>query len=90
MLTINLVSASNMGNDEQKESHVIQLQDEGNHSQNSDESTCDHMCHFSSHMVGVINQELPFSDSDTSLTYFACDEAFHSLINPPPFQPPKA
>jgi len=90
MLTINLVSASKMYDEKTSESHLIQIQGESDLGSCIDESACDHFCHFSSHMMGLISQITQPLTTEVAVTYFALNEAFHSLIIPPPFQPPKA
>jgi len=55
-----------------------------------DDSKCDHMCHFSLHMMGFISQyaELPIVHLAAALSI--TNESFASLILDPPFQPPQA
>ncbi|MBL1320411.1 MAG: hypothetical protein COA63_005040 [Methylophaga sp.] len=92
MLTINLVSASAMYDDEEEmaESHLIQLQEEGDLSSCIDESICDHFCHISSHMIGMISQTIHNTSVDSHNLYTAISEQVLPYTLSPPSQPPKA
>jgi len=90
MLTINLVSASAMYDEEMAESHLIQLQEEGDLSSCIDESVCDHFCHISSHMIGLISQTVHDISVDIDNLYTAISEQVLPYTLSPPSQPPKA
>jgi len=90
LLTINLVSASNMYDEKMTESHLMQAQDDSDLGVCIDESSCDHFCHISSHMLGLISQLPQAPTVVAGTTYFTSNNPFHSLTLPPPFQPPKA
>jgi len=94
LLAINLVSAMNIYNEETTESHHVHSQDSS--AENTvlehafDTSSCDHLCHVSSHMVGFISQITHIQTVDNSIDLPVLNEPLHSLILDPPFQPPKA
>jgi len=90
LLAINLVSASNMYDEEMSESHLIHAQDESNLGACIDESVCSHFCHISSHMVGLINQLPQVAAVAFGSTYFISNTSFHSFVLTPPSQPPRA
>ncbi|MFT7413939.1 MAG: hypothetical protein ACI9FO_000594 [Methylophagaceae bacterium] len=54
------------------------------------ESTCNHFCHISSHMVGLVSQIITPSITRDAVLYFAFTKQFHSFIHTPPSEPPKA
>ncbi len=94
LLAVNLVSAMNIYNEDTSESHLI-------HSQSSsdaevtlascvDESSCDHFCHISSHMIGFISQPTAVAKLTSVIAAPAFSVQFHSLDLEPPFQPPQA
>ncbi|MDQ7073269.1 MAG: hypothetical protein Q9N32_07150 [Gammaproteobacteria bacterium] len=90
MLTINLVSASAMYDEGMAESHLIQQQEEGDLSNCIDESVCDHFCHISSHLIGLISQAIQNSSVDSRNLYSAISEQVLPYTLSPPSQPPKA
>jgi len=93
LLTISLVSASNMYEDEVNDKHHAQIHDDTLNSAPAscvDESSCDHFCHISAHMVGFITHVTSLSTVDASMVVAIQDEIFHSLSLDPPSQPPRA
>jgi hypothetical protein len=92
LLTINMVSASNTYDEKVTESHFVSDQHDNFAPADTDhdESACNHFCHISSHMVGLVSQIItPFFIRGPVL-YFASTKQFHSFIHTPPSQPPKA
>lgn len=92
LLTINMVSASNTYSDKLMESNLVSAnQDDSTHTDSDhDESACNHFCHISSHMVGLVSQITPSSIIRDPVLYFVYKKQFHSFIHTPPSQPPKA
>jgi hypothetical protein len=95
LLAINLASASNMYDEEISESHLIQLQtdlslDEAALESCLDESSCDHFCHVTAHMLGVISQPPALDAVGASVASITTREIFHSLTQEPPSEPPRA
>lgn len=90
LLAINLVSASSMYGEVTTESHSMQVQDDSGITVHIDKSVCNHFCHMSSHMVGLVSQlaQLPIVVANS--IYFASNEPFQALTLSPPIQPPKA
>ncbi len=84
----------NIYNEDTTESHLVHSQNDSAHETVAvsciDESSCDHFCHISSHMVGFISQTIQLSTVDTAIIFPVLNEHFHSLILAPPFQPPQA
>ncbi len=94
LLAVNLVSAMNIYNEDTAESHLVhELQShvdaEVALANCVDESSCDHFCHISSHMVGFISQVTQVTAVNMVLTTPVLIERFHSLVLEPPFQPPQ-
>jgi hypothetical protein len=90
LLAVNLVSATVMYDEETTESHLVQSPDDSVPASCIDESSCDHFCHISAHMLGFISHATPLANSDASIAYPVKDEPFHSLTVDPPTQPPQA
>jgi len=93
LLAINLVSATSMYNDEVNDLHQLQAHDDAQNAASAtcvDESTCDHFCHISAHMMGFISYPALLSTVDTSTVVVIQDEKFYSLSLDPPSQPPRA
>jgi len=94
LLAANLVSAMNIYTEDTIESHHVHSQ--ANSTDNTilengfDTSSCDHMCHVSSHMIGFISQITHIQAVDNLIDLPVLNEPLHSLILDPPFQPPKA
>ena len=84
----------NISDEDITETHLIHSQNDS--AENAvlasciDESSCDHFCHISSHMVGFISQIAQLSIVDTAIILPVLNEQVHSLILDPPFQPPQA
>jgi hypothetical protein len=89
MLTINLVSASDWY-DMDSESHIILEQNDAVEVFSDSQSDCDHFCHISSHMVGIVSQLLPHLTVNTATVFLAQNELFTSRTLTPPIQPPIA
>jgi len=95
LLTINLVSANIMYNEGITESHLTQLQtdlsmDEAIFASCIDESSCDHFCHVTTHMLGIFIQTPVFTNVVASVPFITTHEIFHSLTQDPPSEPPRA
>lgn len=90
LLAVNLVSATVIYDEETTESHLVQSQDDSVPASCIDESSCDHFCHISAHMLGFINHVASIASTDISATYAIKDDPFHSLTVDPPTQPPQA
>ncbi len=94
LLAISMASATNMLEEESKQSHHVHAQDITTSADFSlmscgDESSCDHFCHISSHLVGFLNRVLSISPASSSIVVLAQDDQFYSLIQEPPFLPPR-
>jgi len=98
LLFVSLVSAAS-AIDEGIQTHAIQSHEHaGTHDLSGhkhplndfDDSKCNHLCHFSLHLMGFISQysELPVVNLAIALP--VANESFPSLILDPPFQPPQA
>lgn len=95
LLTISLVSASNMYDEDITESHLTQLQadqsmDKAILASCIDESCCDHFCHVTAHMLGILNQTPALTIAGASVPFITTHEIFHSLTQDPPSEPPRA
>ncbi len=96
LLAVNMASAFNMYNDEETtESHFAQIHDDAGLSGSvddlsCDEPSCDHFCHFSAHVVGLISCMTLISMVDTSILVAVQDETFYSFTLDPPSHPPRA
>ncbi len=87
-----MVSASNTYEENVSESHLISTQHNNLSAEDTDhdESACNHLCHITSHMVGLVSQIITSSVIRDPVLYFAVTNQFHSFIHTPPSQPPKA
>jgi len=56
----------------------------------ADESSCDHCCHFSAHMMGFITRLSTISIVSTSFTFDKFSEQLSFLAITPPYYPPQA
>ncbi len=56
----------------------------------ADESSCDHCCHISAHMIGFITRLSTISTVTTSVTFDKFSEQLSSLAIAPPYHPPQA
>jgi|TARA_R110001583_G_C5614567_1_gene405644 hypothetical protein len=90
LLAINLVSASNMYDEEMKESPLMQVLGDDDFGICIDKSACSHFCHMSSHMVGFVCQLAQLPIVVAGSIHFASNEPFQTLTLSPPIQPPKA
>jgi len=92
LLAINVASASNVYDEKQIESHLDSAQHD--HAlpadTDHDESVCNHFCHITSHMMGLVSQIITPSVNRGPNIYFASTKQFHSFIHTPPSEPPKA
>lgn len=52
------------------------------------DTNCDHFCHISSHMLGLISQFAALPQINEAVVSHAIKQHFPSLIVDPPFQPP--
>ncbi len=89
MLTINLVSASEWY-DIDSESHITLEQKEAVDIFSDSQSDCDHFCHISSHLVGIVSQVFPHLTIKTVSVFPVLKELFTSRTLTPPIQPPIA
>jgi len=94
LLTISLVSASNMYDEDITKSHLTQLQtdqslDEAILASCIDESSCDHFCHVTAHMLGIFSQTPTLTNVGASVSFIITHEVFHSLTQDPPSEPPR-
>lgn len=55
-----------------------------------DESNCDHFCHISAHMVGIIDQNIDMTVTANALVLPIFAVRLHSLFLEPPYLPPQA
>jgi hypothetical protein len=94
LLSVNLVSAMNIYNEDTSESHLVHEQTSSTQdvvlASCVDESSCDHFCHISAHMVGFITQITQITTVNTVVSSSVLIEQFHSLTLDPPYQPPQA
>ena len=90
LLAVNLVSAATMYDEGSTESHFVQSHDDSALANSIDDSSCDHFCHISAHLLGFINHITSLSPIDISNSFATQDDPFHSLTLDPPTQPPQA
>jgi hypothetical protein len=89
MLSINLVSASDWY-DIESDTHILEVESDTVGTSSVDQSDCDHFCHISSHMVGIVTQVFPHLTTNPETNFFAQNELFTSQTLSPPIQPPIA
>ena len=89
LLAVNIASAMSMYDGETSESHHVQSHDDTAPAISVDDTSCDHLCHFSAHMVGLISQTIALSTAVNSTTFINHDEQFHSIPLHPPTRPPR-
>jgi len=94
LLAINLVSASNMFEEEVSESHLVQQQsgfslDEAALTDCINEFSCDHFCHVTSHMLGMISQFPAVTTTGTSVAPIITQDILNSLTLDTPSEPPR-
>ena len=98
LLFINLASANNMYDEELTESHLVLLiagdpldetLDQSITASCIDESSCDHFCHISSHMLGYINDSSVSAESFTPVPFIIEHESLNTLSLDPPSEPPR-
>lgn len=92
-----MASAVNMHDGEAGELHLLQTKISSSEQNNADtlascvdESSCDHFCHLSSHMIGFISCAASLQAVDATLFIAAPDEAMDTLSLDPPSQPPRS
>jgi len=95
LLAINMASALGVYGEQTTDSHHVQTHDDTQLSTNIDDPgceghSCDHSCHFSAHVVGLISYISLLSTGDTSTLVAISSETFYSLTFNPPLQPPRA
>jgi len=90
LLAVNLVLASNMYDEEKSESHLVQSHDDTASENCIDESSCDHFCHASAHMLGFISHNIQLATVDVSQIFTILDDQFYSLTFDPLLRPPQA
>lgn len=90
LLAINLVSANSQYDEEIAPSHLLKTHVDATQAMCADESSCDHCCHISAHMTGVISQVIQITTFNTFTTHISLNESFYSLTLDPPVQPPQA
>ena len=90
LLSVNLVAAINMHDEQTTESHLVQKLDDTALVSSIDEPDCDHHCHFSSHMTGLITYTTSFSTADSSISYDIRSDQLYSIDLGQLIRPPKA
>ena len=90
LLTANMAAAFIMDEVPTNESHLIQVQDGETLVSCIDESICDHHCHFSSHMTGLISSYVSFSRNDLSASFDIHNDRLYSVDLDLPKRPPQA
>jgi len=83
-----------MYDEEMSESHLVQIHsdqslDEAVLANCIDESSCDHFCHVTAHMLGILSQTPALTNVGTSVLSIPTHEIFHSLTQDPPSEPPR-
>ena len=54
-----------------------------------DESSCDHFCHVTAHMLAILSHTPALTNVGTSVPSITTHEIFHSLTPDPPSEPPR-
>lgn len=94
LLAINLASASNIYDEQLSDSHLVQVllgdaADDLSFSGCIDESSCDHFCHVTAHMVGVFSHVSIDHTQINSVPFLLLDESALSLTLDQPSEPPQ-
>jgi len=100
LLAVSTVSAMKVYEEEVKESHLIKSHDHAAHEHEMDdeaslascidESSCDHFCHVSAHMIGLISQNKPIITNDSALFFSRYTQRLDNINLDPPSEPPQA
>ena len=100
LLAVSTVSAMKVYEEEVKDSHLVnsyghathenEMDDEVTLASCIDESSCDHFCHVSAHMIGLISQDKPITPNDSALFFYRYSQRFKSTNLDPPSEPPQA
>ena len=100
LLAVSTVSAMKIYEEEVKESHLIKSHEHAGHEHELndevtlasciDESSCDHFCHVSSHMLGFVSQDNAVSLNTSPLFFSRFTQRLHSINLDPPSEPPQA
>lgn len=90
LLTVSMVSAANLYDEQLSESQLIvsQINESSALANCIDESSCSDFCHVTSHMVGMITHLAPQISKQTSLPFSILTESFHSVTIDPLQHPP--
>lgn len=94
LLAINLAWAGNIYDEQLSDSHLVQVllgdvADDLSLSGCIDESSCDHFCHVTAHMVGVFSQASIDHAQISSVPFLLLDESAYSLSLDQPSEPPQ-
>ena len=79
LLTANLAVAYNMHDEQIGDSHLVQSSDDSAFASCIDESVCDHHCHFSSHMTGLLTSVISLSPTDASISFDIRSDRLYSV-----------
>ena len=90
----------NVYDEELAESHLTQSHSHDDHDHEVvqetalatciDESSCDHFCHFSSHLVGFVSNLPSIANINNMIQYTSLNQSFRSSVLEPPARPPQA
>ena len=95
LLAVTTVSAMKVYEEDVKESHLIkshehQMADEVTLASCIDESSCDHFCHVSAHMLGFMIQDKSIGPNFLAIFSSRYTQRLHSINLDPPSEPPQA
>jgi len=93
LLAVSTVSAMKVFEEEVTESYLVKsygINNEVTLASCIDESSCDHFCHVTSHMLGIISQDKPIIHNDSALFFNRYTQRLHSINVDPPSEPPQA
>jgi hypothetical protein len=100
LLAVSTVSAMKVYEEEVKESHLIKSHDHAAHEHEMDdeatlascidESSCDHFCHVSAHMLGFVSQDNSTITKNSLVFSNRFKQRLHSINLDPPSEPPQA
>jgi len=95
LLAVSTVSAMKVYEEEVKESHLIksheyEIDDEATLASCIDESSCDHFCHVSAHMLGFVSQDNSVITKNSLVFSNRFKQRLHSINLDPPSEPPQA
>lgn len=100
LLAVSTASAMNVYDEELTESHLTQSSNHGDHDHEVDqetalascidESSCDHFCHFSSHLVGFVSNLPSIANINNVIQHVSLNQSLRPSFIEPPTRPPQA